>query len=79
MASKDDDPDFKTMSEAVQAWYRFYQIDSRRGLSDLLCQAAIDLYREGHRSSDDIATVLIGTYVGIDATRVNAPTSAAVH
>jgi hypothetical protein len=75
---KKDDPDFKMMSEAVQAWYRFYEIDPKRGLSDVLCQAAIGLCREGHYNSDDIATVLIGTYVGIHATRVNAPTSAAV-
>lgn len=74
-----DDPDFKMMSEAVQAWYRFYEIDPRNGLSEVLCQAAIDLYRGGHHSSDDIATALIGNYVGLDATRVNAPTSASVH
>lgn len=79
MSSKGDDPDFKTMSEAVQAWYRFYQIDPKNGLSDLLCRAAIDLYRDGYHSSDDIATALIGSYVGIHATRVNAPTSASVH
>jgi hypothetical protein len=79
MSSKGDDPDFKTMSEAVQAWYRFYQINPKNGLFYVLCQAAIDLYREGHHSSDDIATALIGGYVGIHATRVNAPTSAAVH
>ncbi|AUW42658.1 hypothetical protein [Rhizobium leguminosarum] len=74
-----DKPDFKTMSEAVQAWYRYYEVDPKDGLSDVLRQATIEFYQEGHRTSDDIATALIGTYVGIHATRVNAPTSAALH
>lgn len=79
MPKNKNDPDFKMMSEAVQAWYRFYEVDPKHGLSEVLCQAAIDLYHDGHRTSDDIATALIGTYVGIQAMRVNAPTSAAVH
>jgi hypothetical protein len=54
-------------------------VDPKDGLSDVLCQATIEFYQEGHRTSDDIATALIGTYVGIHATRVNAPTSAALH
>jgi hypothetical protein len=41
--------------------------------------AALNLYRDGYRTIDDIATVLIGTYVGLSATRINAPTSEAVH
>ncbi|MGB8287741.1 MAG: hypothetical protein WCE42_07335 [Rhizobium ruizarguesonis] len=79
METEFDKPDFKTMSEAVQAWCRFYGVDPKDGLSDVLCQAAIDFFQEGHRTSDDIATALIGTYIGIHATRVNAPTSAALH
>jgi hypothetical protein len=63
----------------VQAWYRFYEVDPKDGLSDVLRQAAIDFYQEGHRNSDDIATALIGTYVGVHAIRVNAPTSVALH
>jgi hypothetical protein len=73
------EPEFKTMSDAVQAWYRFCDLDPKDGLSNVLFQAAIDFYNEGHRSTDDIAAALIGTYVGIHATRVNAPTSAALH
>jgi hypothetical protein len=67
------------MSEAVQAWYRFYKIDPKEGLSDVLCRAAIDFYRDGHHTADDIATALIGAYVGVNATRVNAPSSTSVH
>jgi hypothetical protein len=79
MKTDREKPDFKTMSEAVQAWYRFYELDPKDGLSHVLCQAAIDFYQAGHCTADDIATALIGNYVGIHATRVNAPTSAAVH
>ncbi|NKL39753.1 hypothetical protein GFL57_01755 [Rhizobium leguminosarum bv. viciae] len=45
----------------------------------LLCDAAIELYNEGCRSVEEMATLLIGTYVGLPATRVNAPSSSSVH
>jgi len=79
MKTDRDEPDFTTLSDAVRAWYRFYELDPKDGLSNVLCQAAIDFYHAGHPTPGDIATALIGTYVGIHATRVNAPTSAAVH
>lgn len=44
-----------------------------------LCDAAIELYDGGCRSVDEMATVLIGTYVGLAATRVNSPSSDAIH
>jgi hypothetical protein len=67
------------MSEAVRNWYRFYEVPPNKQSSQVLCTAAINLYNEGYRSVDDIATVLIGTYVGIWSTKVNAPTSATIH
>ncbi|KQV18240.1 hypothetical protein ASC97_29690 [Rhizobium sp. Root1203] len=73
------EPDFRTMSEAVQHWYRFYEVPPNDQSSQVLCTAAISLYNEGYRSVDDIATALIGTYVGIWSTKVNAPTSSAIH
>ncbi|WP_018858705.1 hypothetical protein [Rhizobium sp. 42MFCr.1] len=73
------EPDFRTMSEAVQAWHRHYGIIPNEQSTSVLCLAAIELYNEGYRSLDEIAAMLISTYVGQDATRVNAPTSAAVH
>jgi hypothetical protein len=47
--------------------------------SHVLRTAATNRYNEGYRTADDIAAVLIGTYVGIYSTNVNAPTSASVH
>jgi divalent metal cation (Fe/Co/Zn/Cd) transporter len=73
------EPDFRTMSEAVQAWHRHYGIIPNEQSTSVLCLAAIELYNEGYRSLDEIAAMLISTYVGQEATRVNAPTSAAVH
>jgi hypothetical protein len=67
------------MSEAVQTWYRFYELRPDEQSSQVLSEAAISLYNEGYRSVDDIATALIGTYVGIWSTKVNAPTSLAIH
>ena len=73
------DKDFRMLSEAVQAWYRYYEVDPEDRASHTLCTAAIDFFNEGYRSLDDLSTMLIGTYVGRWSTRVNAPTSAALH
>ncbi len=72
-------PDFRAMSEAVQIWYRFYEVPPNERSSQVLCEAAISLYNEGYRSVDEIATALIGTYIGLWSTKVNAPTSSAIH
>ena len=79
MQRRPDDPAFRMMSEAVQQWYRFYLASPDEKATETLCSAAIDLYNEGYRSADGIATVLIGTYVGIWSTRVNAQSSEAMH
>lgn len=79
MPRRHNDPGFRMMSEAVQAWYRFYEVSPDDRATEMLSSAAIDLYNEGYRSADEIATMLIGSYVGIWSTRVNAPTSAALH
>jgi len=70
---------FRLMSEAVQAWYRFYAESPENHASQVLCNAAIDLYHDGYLTVDAIAASLIGTYVGICSTKVNAPTSASIH
>lgn len=67
------------ISEAVQSWYSFYEVDPDDRASDVLRKAALELFAEGHCTSEDIATHLIGSYVGKWATRVNAPSSSSVH
>jgi hypothetical protein len=73
------DSEFKMLSEAIQAWYSFYEVSPDARASQFLSNAATNLFNEGCKTADDIASVLIGTYVGIWSTKVNSPTSASVH
>jgi hypothetical protein len=79
MTEKMIEPDVAVLSEAVQRWYRYYEVSVDDTATETLCGAALELYNEGHRTVEEIATILIGTYVGISSTRVNAPTSQSVH
>jgi hypothetical protein len=65
--------DFRAMSEAVQNWYRFYEVQP----NDL--HRSDQPYNEGYRTVDYIAAGLIVTYAGIWSTKVNAPTSSSIH
>ena len=67
------------ISVAVKEWYRYYNLGWDDQASSFLCDAAIDLYNQGCRSSEEMATILIGTYVGLESTRVNAPSSTSLH
>ncbi|MEF3131010.1 hypothetical protein OS035_05960 [Rhizobium sp. 268] len=71
--------DHLLMSKAVREWYRHYEVEWDDQASSFLCDAAIELYNEGCRSVEEMATVLIDTYVGLAATRVNAPSSSSMH
>lgn len=73
------DADFKILSRAVQAWYRHYGASVNDTRTQVLCSAAIDLYNDGHRTIEEIASRLIDTYNGPDTTRINAATSIAIH
>jgi hypothetical protein len=77
--NKTDKQDYQIMSQAVHAWYRFYEVDWNDEASSFLCSAAIELYNEGCRSAEEMATTLIGNYVGLPATRVNSRSSQSVH
>lgn len=67
------------LSSAVQRWYHYYAVAHDDRTSDVLCRAAIVLFEDGHRSEDEIATLLIASYVGADSIKVNAPTSSSEH
>ncbi|MBA9033887.1 hypothetical protein [Rhizobium leguminosarum] len=79
MAGRHVEPVVAVISEAVRRWFDFYEVPPDERVSDTLSGAAVALYGDGYRTVDDIATLLIGTYVGLWATRINAPTSEAVH
>ncbi|EPE96625.1 hypothetical protein [Rhizobium grahamii] len=67
------------ISKAVKEWYSFYEIQPDQASSDALCKAALELLEQGFDGSEDIATLLIGKFVGKWGTRVNAPSSNSVH
>jgi len=73
------DHEQSVIAKAVREWYRHYDVEWDDSASSFLCDAAIELYDGGCRSLENMATILIGNYVGLAATRVNAPTSDAVH
>jgi hypothetical protein len=79
MLTNPGDSEVRLISEAVRSWFCFYEVDEDDRALQTLCTAALDLYGEGYRTADALATMLIGTYVGIWSTRINAPGSNSVH
>ncbi|NLS07955.1 hypothetical protein HGP14_32530 [Rhizobium sp. P32RR-XVIII] len=69
----------KMLSRAVQRWHRDYEVKHDDHASHVVRHAVIALFNDGYRSEGDIATLLIGTYVGLSSTKVNALTSSSVH
>jgi hypothetical protein len=79
MRNPQSDTDFRMLSEAVNAWFTFYSVEPDEQASNTLTSAARKLFDGGCRTVEDLSTMLIGTYVGVWATRINAPTSASIH
>ncbi len=71
--------DVYVVSQAVAAWCEFYEVDPGEKELEALAEAATQLYLDGRRSADDLATGLIGTYIGPWSLVINAPKSASVH
>jgi hypothetical protein len=71
--------DVDVVLQAVRRWSEFYEVPLDEGVSDTLCGAAIRYYGEGYRTADDLSTMLIGNFVGLYSTRINALTSASIH
>ncbi|OWW04701.1 hypothetical protein ATY81_01610 [Rhizobium sp. R72] len=69
------DTDLLILSRAVQHWYLYYDIDPDDQASTLLNRAAIELFDQGHRSVEGIATMLIENFVGPWPVTMNAQMS----
>jgi hypothetical protein len=69
------DTDLLILSRAVRQWYEYYDVVPDEQASTLLNHAAVELFDQGHRSVEGIATVLIENYVGPWTMRTNAQTS----
>ncbi|TAX22738.1 hypothetical protein ELI02_33840 [Rhizobium leguminosarum] len=67
------------LANAVDQWFRYYAVEHDDRVRDVLCNAGLDFYKAGYRSEDDLATLLIGTFVGLASTKINTPASATVH
>ncbi|EPE94839.1 hypothetical protein [Rhizobium grahamii] len=67
------DTDLLILSRAVQQWYRYYDVDPDEQASTFLNHAAIELFDQGHRSVEGIATMLIENYIGEWPMIMNAP------
>ncbi len=72
-------PDAAMLAEAVQRWFDFHEVKRTERVDKIVCEAAIRIYKQGYRSVDDVATVLIATYFGPLAIEVNALSSSSVH
>jgi hypothetical protein len=73
------DPDMAMLSRSVQTWYKHFDAKPDERASEVLCEAAIDLFHQGHNTQDELVTLLISRYPGPEAILINAPTSASVH
>lgn len=69
----------RILAQAVQQWYVFYEVAPDQRASSVLSSAALHLFHDGYSTVEDIATALMGRYVGIWSTRVNARASESVH
>ncbi|MFP3547319.1 hypothetical protein SB748_28315 [Rhizobium sp. SIMBA_035] len=69
----------KVLGSAVDQWFRYYEVENVHHVRNVLCNTALDLYKDGYRSEGDLATLLIGTFVGIASTKINAPSSLTIH
>lgn len=67
------------LASAVDQWFRYYEVENDNHVRDVLCNAALDLYKDGYRSEGDLATLLIGAFVGVASTKINPSISATVH
>lgn len=80
MSEPVNDDSLGTISRAMTAWLRFYDVEPEDKVLDVLARAARDHYSEGYRTPDDLATYLIGTYLGWwSVMMTNATTSNSIH
>ncbi|MEH7910153.1 hypothetical protein V7798_22945 [Rhizobium laguerreae] len=71
--------DANVLTEAIRTWYRHNRVTPTERATQLLCSAAADLYSRGHRTPEELATLLITRFDGPYSLQVNAATSTAHH
>ncbi|NKQ87432.1 hypothetical protein [Rhizobium ruizarguesonis] len=71
--------DVSVLSEAVRTWYRHNHATPTEQSTQLLCSAAVDLYNQGHRTREELVTLLIIKFDSPDSLEVKAPSSTSHH
>ncbi|MBY3037245.1 hypothetical protein [Rhizobium laguerreae] len=67
------------LSDAVRTWCRHNHATPTEQSMQLLCSAAVDLYNQGHRTREELVTLLITRFDSPDSLKVNAPSSTSHH
>jgi hypothetical protein len=71
--------DVDVLSDAIRICSRHNRTTPAEQSMQLLCSAAVDLYNEGHRTRQELVTLLIMKFDSLHALQVNAPTSTSHH
>ncbi|MEI1247077.1 hypothetical protein [Rhizobium aouanii] len=71
--------DVNVLSDAVRTWYRHNHATPTEQSTQLLCSAAVDLYNQGHRTREELITLLIMKFDSLHSLDVNALTSTSHH
>ncbi|AHF82852.1 hypothetical protein RLEG3_13945 [Rhizobium leguminosarum bv. trifolii WSM1689] len=71
--------DVNVLTEAVRTWYQHNHVTPTEGATQLLCSAAVDLFSQGHRTPEELATLLIARFDSPHSLKINAATSTAHH
>ncbi|MBY2909919.1 hypothetical protein [Rhizobium leguminosarum] len=71
--------DVNVLSDAIRIWCRHNRAAPTEQSMQLLCSAAVDLYNQGHRTREELVTLLIMKFDSPHSLQVNAPTSTSHH
>jgi len=67
------------LSDAVQIWHMHYGVAPTEHSTQVLCEAVVGYYSEGHKTREELTTLLITRFHGQHSLKINAPSSSATH
>jgi hypothetical protein len=71
--------DYKTMTFAINAWYRHFRLSANDQATTVLCMAALELFQHGRTRRDDLCAGLLERFPAAELLKQNAKTSISVH
>lgn len=71
--------DFMMLSQSVQSWYGFYNLEPTQQTSEVICSAAITLFNRGHQCHEDVTRILIARFPGAAFDRKSPLSPAVLH